>query len=250
MPTTTLPWTIISSLKALLGEDYVITAFERLPSRRNEVYKITGSQPSKPTPNILVAKLFHQPGIAHETSVLKTAQEHQIPVPQIIGTTSDVLVLEYISGPNLCDLITENPDPNYGQLLASWLAKYHTAFRRNETQILIKGDARIRNFLYHHDHLVGVDFEESHIGPYFEDLAVACASILDTDPLFTKEKLRLCNGVVETYAPYHKIKDISRLKATVTTFMIKVLWQTAERRGNPPDLIENITLLEKGEIDI
>jgi tRNA A-37 threonylcarbamoyl transferase component Bud32 len=250
MPTTNLPWTIISSLKALLGEDYSITTFERLPSRRNEVYKITGIQPTKPTPDILIAKLFQQPGIANETSVLKTAQEHQIPVPQIIGTTSDVLILEYISGPNLCDLITENPDPNYGQLLASWLAKYHTALRRNDAQTLIKGDTRIRNFLYHNDHLVGVDFEESHIGPYFEDLAVVCASILDTDPLFTKEKLQLCSVVVETYAPLHKIKDILQLKATVTTFMIKVLWKTAERRGNPPELIEHISLLEKGVIDI
>ena len=250
MPNIALPWTIISSLKALLGEDYSITAFERLPSRRNEVYKITGTQPTKPTLNILLAKLYHQPGIAHETSVLKTAQEHQIPVPHIIGTTSDVLVLEYITGPNLCDLITENPDPKYGQLLASWLAKYHNAFRRNDTQTLIKGDTRIRNFLYHNDHLVGVDFEESHIGPYFEDLAVACASILDTDPLFTKEKLQLCHVVVETYASLHKIEDIPQLKSTVTTLMIKVLWQTAERRGNPPDLIENISLLEKGEIDI
>ncbi len=248
MPTTTLPWTIISSLKALLGEDYSITAFERLPSRRNEVFKITGTQPTKPTPKILIAKLYHQPGIAHETSVLKTAQEHQIPVPQVIGTTSDVLVLEYIPGPNLCDLINEGPDPNYGQLLASWLAKYHTAFQRNDTQTLIKGDSRIRNFLYHHDHLVGVDFEESHIGPYFEDLAVACASILDTDPLFTKEKLQLCSIFVETYAPLHQIADIPRLKTAVTTFMIKALWKTAERRGNPPDLIENISLLEKDEI--
>ncbi|MDO8122986.1 MAG: phosphotransferase, partial [Candidatus Hermodarchaeota archaeon] len=156
----------------------------------------------------------------------------------------------YIPGPNFCDLITEDPDPNYGQLLASWLAKYHTVFRRNDKQTLIKGDTRIRNFLYHNDHLVGVDFEESHIGPYFEDLAVACASILDTDPLFTKEKLHLCTVVIETYAPLHQIEDIPQLKATVTSFMIKVLWQTAERRGNPPNLIENISLLEKGEIVI
>lgn len=250
MPTTSLPWTIISSLRVLLGEDYSITAFEKLPSRRNEVYKITGTQPTKSAPNILIAKLYHQPGIAHETSVLKTAQEHKIPVPHIIGSTSDVLILEYITGPNLCDIITENPDPHYGQLLASWLAKYHAAFQRNDIQTLIKGDSRIRNFLYHGDHLVGVDFEESHIGPYFEDLAVTCASILDTDPLFTKEKLQLCGVVVETYAPFHHIEDIPQLKSTVTTFMIKVLWQTAERRGNPPDLIESISLLEKGVIVI
>ncbi len=250
MPTTTLPWTIISSLKALLGEEYSIIAFERLSSRRNEVYKITGTQPTKPTPNILITKLYHQPGIAHETSILKTAQEHQVPVPHIIGTTSDVLVLEYITGPNLCDLITEKPDSIYGQLLASWLAKYHTAFRRNDTQTLIKGDTRIRNYLYHHDHLVGVDFEESHIGLYYEDLAVACASILDTDPMFTKETLQLCRVVVETYAPLYQIENITKLKSTVTTFLIKILWQTAERRGNPPDLIKNVSLLEKGEINI
>jgi tRNA A-37 threonylcarbamoyl transferase component Bud32 len=243
-----LPRLIINSLKVILGEDYTILEFERLPSRRNEVYKILGTLSPQAPPTPLIAKYFKQAGITHETSILHEAHQLNLHVPAIIGTTADVLMLEYIDAPNLCDLITITPDSMLGKMLAFWLARFHTVFSRGHGKVLVKGDARIRNFLVQSDHLIGVDFEESHIGSYHEDLAVACASILDTNPIFTAEKIHLCRILIETYAGIRRIADIPQLKAAVTTNMIMVLWQTAERRGNPPNLAQHISLFEKGAI--
>ncbi len=239
---------VAKSLKVILGEDFKILIYERLPSRRNEVFKITGSRASQPNLIEYVAKFYHQPGIVHESTILTQARQRHIAVPKVIGSTSDVLVLEYIDAPNLCDLITLKPDFLFGKLLASWLANYHTAFQRSKDQVLVKGDARIRNFLVQPNHLVGVDFEECHIGSYLEDLAVTCASILDTVPLFTKNKLQLCQRVIRDYATIRHLPNGDRLRFAVTSLMISMLWDTAQRRGNPPQLVKNIREFEKGAL--
>jgi tRNA A-37 threonylcarbamoyl transferase component Bud32 len=193
-----------------------------------------------------VTKLYKQAGIAHETSILQEAHQNNLHVPAIIGTTANVLILEYIDAPNLCDLITINPDRILGKMLASWLARYHMVFSRGADQVLAKGDARIRNFLVQHDHLVGVDFEESYVGSYLEDLAVTCASILDTTPLFTEPKLKLCKVILDHYTELRQIPNPTQMKSATHTQMIKVLHETANRRGNPPELLNNIRRFEKG----
>ncbi len=245
MATTKLSRMVVNSLKAVLGEEYTIHSYERLPSRRNEVYKITGALHSQSQPSSLVAKFYHQAGIAHETSILQEAYQHNLHVPTIIGSTTDVLFLEYIDGPNLCDLITLNPDIMLGQMMSTWLAQYHNAFSRGEDQVLAKGDTRIRNFLVQHSHLVGVDFEESHVGPYIKDLAILCASILDTTPLFTKPKLILCTTVLDYYAQLRQIKNLEQFKTETHAQMIRVLQETASRRENPPTLLDFINQFEE-----
>lgn len=240
MPSQQLPRMVINSLKAILGEDYSILSYERLPSRRNEVYKITGTPSPNSSSSLLVVKYYKQPGIAHETSILQEAHQHNLHVPTIIGSTADVLALEYIDAPNLCDLITINPDLMFGRMLATWLAKFHTTFSRENNQVLVKGDARIRNFLVQQDHLVGVDFEESHANSYHEDLAVTCASILDTTPLFTQTKVSLCREIIDQYGAIQQIPNSSQLKSAVHGRMVQVLQATATRRGNPPKLLNHI----------
>ncbi len=226
----------------------MIHAFEQLPSRRNSVYKIFGTHPSQSTSRIVIAKFFRQSGIAHETSILQWAHRRQIPVPKVLGTTSEVLLLEYIDAPNLCDLITLKPDPLFGHLLASWLANFHRAFQRSNGQVLLKGDARIRNFLVFYDHLYGVDFEDSQPGPPHNDLAITCASILDTNPIFTHAKLRLCTTIIQQYAISRQISNMEELKSKARLLVVKILRNTAKRRGNPSALLESIKQFEKGAL--
>jgi tRNA A-37 threonylcarbamoyl transferase component Bud32 len=240
-----LPRMVVSALKAILSEDFVLSAFERFESRRNEVYKIISSQPSY---QIIVAKFYHQPGIAHETSVLQEAATKEVPVPQLIGTTSNVLLMEYIEGPNLCDLINANPRTKYGRLLANWLINFQNAFQVDQHSVLVKGDARLRNFLLRENQVVGVDFEESYVGSYDDDLIELCASILDTDPLFTKKKFQLCNTIIRSYARQRRIRKLKQFKQSLAPLLIARLWQTSVRRGNPPDLVKYIQCLEAGTL--
>jgi tRNA A-37 threonylcarbamoyl transferase component Bud32 len=239
------PRIIVNSVKAILGEEYSILSYERLPSRRNEVYKIIGADPSHTSPAQIVAKLYKQPGIAHEISILQKAHQHNLHVPAIIGTTAAVLILEYIDAPNLCDLITLHPDRILGHMLASWLAQYHGVFDQGNDQVLLKGDARVRNFLVQKNHIIGVDFEESHMGIFIDDLAMACASILDTTPIFTENKMKLCLTIINQYGKLRQIPNLRKLKETAQIQMVQVLQDTAKRRGNPPQLMASISQFQE-----
>lgn len=245
-----VPWLVHSALRALISEEFIIKTCNRLPSRRNKVFHITGIVQAKRTTHDLVAKWYQQTGIAHETCVLRDAHGKQIPVPRVMGTTADVLLMEFIQGVNLCDVITEDPSPQYGVLLGRWFAQYHTAFHRTKDRVLLKGDARIRNFIYKKPHLFGVDFEESHVGSYPHDLAIVCGSILDTDPIFTDEKLKLCQELITTYATSREVVDSTSLSENVTLHLLRTLRETAKRRGNPKNLIDAIIRFESGKLGL
>ena len=248
--TESVPWIVQSALRAIVGSDFVIQSSARLPSRRNTVLHITGCLQSDGALRSLVAKWFRQPGIANEATVLRDAYEREVPVPRIVGTTAEVLLMEFIEGPNLCDVLTNTPSPRYGRLLGTWLAQYHTAFQRSGELVLAKGDARIRNFICANTNLVGVDFEESSVGSYLDDLASACASILDTTPIFTPAKRRVCRALLSMYAATRLEDTPTSLVRRVSPYLIKNLKATLRRRRNPSDLAKAIGRFESGEIRI
>lgn len=112
------------------------------------------------------------------------------------------LLLEYINGTNLCDLINMNEIQLNKKiliirLLSHWFAQFHQHFQK-EKESLIHGDAHIRNFLYT-TKIVGLDFEETHPGNPIEDLANLSASILTTNPQCTEEKNQLVHHFIQTY---------------------------------------------------
>jgi aminoglycoside phosphotransferase (APT) family kinase protein len=160
--------------------------------------------------------------------------------------------MQYIQGHNLCDLITEKPAHQYGALLGEWFAKYHQAFQRGEEskRVLLKGDARIRNFIYHDGQIFGVDFEECVTGHYLTDLAVTCASVLDTNPLFTPGKFALCRSLLEEYSGLREIDSSTTLIQAITPHLLRALKATAIRRGNPTELVKCIHQFEAGKLHL
>ena len=255
------PLPVESALRSILGEDFTILSCRRLESRRNAVFHITGASGGQRRE--VVAKLFLQPGLAHEAWILRQAHTRGLPVPLLIGTTSQTLILEYIPGTNLCDLIERDPDPHYGRLLGAWLAQLHKAFPHQPPRrigeggqentlgwALLKGDPRPRNFIYAgNDHLIGVDFEESHPGPPIEDLAGHCSAILDTDPPVTPEKMEICRAILYSYAQHRKCRTEPLIRK-VASLLPHKLRATAARRGNPPALIRAIRRIEEGKLTL
>ncbi|MFX1563573.1 MAG: hypothetical protein ACFFDP_09745 [Promethearchaeota archaeon] len=243
-----IPRLVHNAIRAIISEEFSVKTCNRLQSRRNKVFHITGVIPEKEITYDFVAKWYQQTGIALESNVLLDAYNNKIPVPHVIGTTADVLLMDFIEGINFCDLITEDPSPQYGFLLGEWFATYHTAFSRTRNRVLLKGDARIRNFIFKKPFLFGVDFEECVVGSFLIDLAVACGSILDTDPIFTKQKLELCRGFLSAYMKNRSIDDSARLSESVTPYLIRILKETAKRRGNPQNLVTAIAQFESRKI--
>ena len=173
---------------------------QKLKSKKNTVAYVTIDN----NPRILkwfVPGLKRQMNV--EYSILKKGStELNIPAVFEMDEKNNVLVTKYINGENLCDIIN-NEDINQVEkqrlmsLLADWFNDFHNFFKKDK-DYTIRGDSTLRNFILT-DKIWGLDFEESRIGRPVEDLAGICASILTTDPMFTKEKFTLCKILLDRY---------------------------------------------------
>lgn len=137
--------------------------------------------------------------------------------PGLVSMNNDYqfLVLEYIPSENICDLINDPTTQIQDKLscithLASWFYQFHNYYQQ-QSKPLIHGDANLRNFIISQNkNVFGLDFEESKPGNVNEDIAFLCASILTTNPTFTKQKHQLQRQFVNTYEKLinHKLEDI------------------------------------------
>ena len=122
---------------------------------------------------------------------------------------NNVILMNYIIGENVCDVLNDEKTTISEKqriliLLAEWLYNFHLFFKTQDT-FIIRGDSILRNFILT-DRIWGVDFEESRAGNPIEDVAVLCASLLSTDPMFTKEKVQLFRIFVRSYETLMKKK--------------------------------------------
>lgn len=174
------------------------TTFE---SKKNTVgYVVLNNQPR-------ILKWF-VPGLKHnmdtEYEVLKKGYaELPMPSPLEKDTENNVLILSYIMGENVCDILNDEKTSleekkRITTQVAEWLVKFHSFFN-TEKGFRIRGDACLRNFILSKGRVWGVDFEESRIGKPVEDVASLCASLLSTDPMFTDEKFQLGQTFLESY---------------------------------------------------
>ncbi len=113
-----------------------------------------------------------------------------------------LLILSYIPGVNLCDMINDHSITieeklRLVKLLARWFVSFHS-YAKNHHGCIIRGDSNLRNFLCN-DKIWGVDFEESRSGKPEEDISQLCVSLLTTDPMFTNEKFDLAQLFIKEY---------------------------------------------------
>lgn len=127
-------------------------------------------------------------------------------IPSLLekDTVNNVLILGYIAGTTLNDVLTDPQRQLHGKqhiisTAASWFATFHDAFKTNDS-FRLRGDPTLRNFILKDDQTIwGVDFEESHIGAPVDDVAGFCTSLLTTDPMFTAEKFELARHFIASY---------------------------------------------------
>jgi len=151
---------------------------------------------------------WYVPGLKNnmknEYNILKKGSSKlDIPKPFELDEENNVIVMHYIMGENLCDIVNDE-NTTFAEkerliiFLAEWFVQFHSFFK-DESGFIIRGDSTLRNFILT-DKIWGVDFEESRHGKPIEDIAGMCASILSTDPMFTSEKFKLCQKFIESYS--------------------------------------------------
>jgi len=203
---------------------------KRFQSKKNTVaYVIFNSQPR-------ILKWF-VPGLKQnmeiEYDVLnKGFSELHIPSPMVKDIENNVLVMSYITGENLCDIINGPLNAledkiKIVHLLAGWFVNFHTFFK-TEDRFRLRGDANLKNFIINKGSIWGVDFEESRIGKPSEDLATLCASLLSTDPMFTDEKFQFCQIFLNEYRKSVKW-DVEHLSADISYALLeRIQWRSTD----------------------
>jgi len=139
-----------------------------------------------------------------EYSVLKNGSSAlNVPFPIEKDAENNVLIMKYITGKNLCDLINDvnisvTEKNKVIVMLADWFARFHIYFKE-KNNFHVRGDSILRNFILSESDIYGVDFEEFRVGKPVEDVTGLCSSILASGQLFATEKFKFCNKFIETY---------------------------------------------------
>ncbi len=184
-----------------------------------------------------------------EYSILKKGYKKlNIPTPVEIDKSNNTIIMNYIVGKNLCDIINDEKYDFEKKIeaiknLANWFFEFHNFFKTNE-YFLIRGDSILRNFVLT-DKVWGVDFEETRKGEPIIDIASMCSSILSTTPMFTEEKFKLCKKFIEEY---EKSSDMNLVN--IGEEISYALLETSQRRIEDEDIIRKYALKirEKGLI--
>jgi tRNA A-37 threonylcarbamoyl transferase component Bud32 len=203
---------------------------KRFDSKKNTVaYVMFNGQPR-------VLKWF-VPGLKqnmdNEYNVLKKGvSDLAMPSPFEKDSENHVLVMSYILGQNVCDVLNDSQRPieekeKIMHHLADWFVRFHSHFK-TEQGFQIRGDAIVRNFIENKGHIYGVDFEESRSGKPSEDLATLCGSLLSTDPMFTDEKFDLCQIFLESYRASAKWSIDSMSEEISYALLERIQWRPSE----------------------
>jgi len=199
----------------------------RFESKKNTVgYVVYNGQPR-------ILKWF-VPGLKQnmdlEYSILKKGfSDITMPSPLEKDVENNVLVMSYIMGENVCDIVN---DPRIAleekqkvvHLLADWFVNFHSFFKSDDG-FRLRGDATLKNFILSRGRIWGVDFEESRIGKPSEDLATLCVSLLSTDPMFTDEKFQLCQIFLDSYRKSVKW-SVEQLNADISYALLeRIQWR-------------------------
>ncbi|MFW6196986.1 MAG: hypothetical protein ACOC5D_06610 [Thermoplasmatota archaeon] len=169
---------------------------ETFESKKNTVKKIEFED------NFYIVKKYDPEftdRLSIEKDILKKCSEMSIPVPKIIESRDDMLILEYISGDN-CKELYDGTDSdvvkkNILSNIAVWLSKFHRSFEFKKR----RGDSILANFILTDDKVYGIDFEESEDCDSYRDVADMCTSLLRLRPEFTKERFSQTRFFIKEY---------------------------------------------------
>jgi tRNA A-37 threonylcarbamoyl transferase component Bud32 len=169
-----------------------LTLVTRFVSRKNSVYLVRRNDER------LILKVFASDRADNEYRVLRDAYGAGIPVPRPVELKGRAILMEFVEGRTVNDLVDEGAGPGPVLGVASWLARFHRTFLREDDQVLLKSDAIFKNFIVA-DRVYGIDFELSRPGRPEEDVGEAISFLLDTYPMFTDDKYRLAVAFINRY---------------------------------------------------
>jgi tRNA A-37 threonylcarbamoyl transferase component Bud32 len=222
------------------GPDVSLLSLERLKSRKNIVVHLEITNNEQTSPLDVVAKMFVVDKFDIELQILKSSWEKLLAVPKVIEAREGVILMDYIAGEPLVDILNRTFEPSFIDMLANWYYNYHSAHD------MIKGDPRLRNFIHKNGQIYGVDYEESRQDPWILDIGGTAASLLDTNPVFDIRKQKMCWTLLETYLNLIGEKKTSEIESEFNETVADTLRQTAVWRKNEKIMSISEVIRENG----
>lgn len=192
-----------------------IRLLEKLYSKRNNVYKVeikdvwknevaimVDAQTSEANfnkSNLYILKKYKKSldVLEKENQNLEYLKKNKLAVPKVVFKDYDKLILEYIPGEIVCDLLEKQSMGKWIDEFARWMADLHKI--ENGKTSLLKMDVNLKNFIFNGDKIYGLDFEEMGHGDPRYDLANICFFILTNSPSFTREKHLIMGEFLRCY---------------------------------------------------
>lgn len=220
-----------------------IISMEKKYSKRNNVYLAEVYNSINIGKKLIVKEYKGQSG--NEVFSLYMLKRHGLRVPQIIWYDEQVLVMEYIQGILLAELLADQVSDwkLWVNALAGWLHELHGCMNINNKDIskqacLSKADLNLRNFIFDGRVFYGIDFEDICFYPPERDLGVLCAFILNNDPMFADWKYAICSLLISCYDKMQENECLSRLNpGLIWYYLIEELKAAVERRKPQRELL-------------
>ncbi len=205
---------------------------EKKFSLRNKVFYVEAVTKEN-TEQKYIIKEHISSSTGDEVFFLNALQRQGINVPQIFWHDGRIIIMEYIQGILLTDLLN---DPEADQELwinelAKWLCKLHGMIDVTDEVCLCKSDLNLRNFIFDGQKFYGVDFENICFYPPERDLGVICSFILNNDPMFEQWKYRICGALIRACetAPGSR-RSVKLDYEAISYYLIEELKDAARRR--------------------
>ncbi|AGK99897.1 hypothetical protein [Desulfoscipio gibsoniae] len=196
-----------------------------------------------------IVKEYVKLGAGNEAFIINSLRNQGLLVPRIVWNDNSSIIMEYIDGILLTDLLTDKTISHRDWInpLARWLYQLHDTMKHGNKNCLSKLDLNLRNFIFTGEHFYGIDFEEVCFYPPERDLGVLCAFILNNDPMFCEWKFTICSLLVKTYQRMYASTANDQLDyQAIQYYLIDELRAAAERREKQrPYLLAKIEELSR-----
>lgn len=222
----------IIKLEQALGVEVVFS--EKKFSRRNNVFFVEAVSEKNITQRYIIKEHLNS-STGNEVFILDALHKQGIHVPAVLWHDNDMLVMPYIHGVLLADLLIniEIEEELWIGELAKLLRQLHGFMNISKEVCLCMSDLNLRNFIFDGQKMFGLDFESVCFYPPERDLGGICAFILNNHPMFEHWKYRICNSLIRAYEALPGDGSNTRLDHDVLWFyLLEELKAAAGRREN------------------
>lgn len=216
-----------------------ITRIEKEYSMRNQVY-LTEVITEHNLRKKFIIKKYIGSATGNEVFILHMLKQYGLRVPQLTWYDDNIIVMEYIHGFLLADLLVDQKCDQKLWIyeLARWLNELHGLMDISKQTCLCLADLNLRNFIFDGQVFYGIDFENVCFYPRERDLGVICAFILNNDPMFEKWKYSICSSLISCYDQIGNNGHATKLNPDlIWYYLIEELKAAAERRKHQRDLL-------------